>query len=93
MTEATCHKHLQNGLADEINKIRKCYIEENFKRLEYASGKSVNVLLDILEDENCSKSIKLNTAKLIIEYTLKAREQDEIISRLNNIEKRINEKC
>ena len=92
ISEITAHKWLKTSLKDDINKLRKIYIENNLKRLEFASIKATETLIDILQDENCSKSVKLSSAKLIIEYTLKAREQDEIISRLNNIEKRINEK-
>ncbi len=88
ITEATAHKYLKNGLAEEINKIRKCYIEENLKRIEYASIKATDTLLEILEDENCSKSIKLGAIKSILDYTLKIKEQEDIIERLNNIEKR-----
>lgn len=93
ITKTTAFKYLKSGLDEEINKIRKEYIEESLKRLEYASIKATEVIIDILEDENCSKSVKLNTLKAILDYTLKTREQTEIIERLNNIEKRINEKC
>lgn len=92
ITEATAHKYLQNGLADEINKIRKSYIEENLKRLEYASLKATDVIIDILGEENCPKSIKLNASKTILDYSLKIREQTEIIERLEGIERRIEER-
>ena len=91
ITESTAHKWLQNGLAKEINNIRKSYIEENLKRLEYASIKATDNIIDILEDKECPKSIKLTASKTILDYTLKVREQTEIIERLENIEKRINE--
>lgn len=93
ISEMTAHKWLKIGLKDEINNLRKIYIEDNLKKLEFASIKATDVLIDILEDENCSKSVKLNTSKAILDYALKVREQTEIIERLNNIEKRINEKC
>lgn len=89
ITETTAHKWLQNRLADEINQIRKSYIEENLKRLEYASIKATNHIIDILEDKECSKSIKLNASKTILDYTLKIREQTDIIERLEKIEKGI----
>jgi len=84
----TAHKWLKRGLKEEIDKIRKLQIEENLKRLEYASLKATDTIIDILEDENCSKSVKLNASKTVLDYSLKVRVQEEIISRLNNIEKR-----
>ncbi len=92
ISEMTAHKWLKNGLKDEINKLRKIYIEDNLKRLEFASIKATDVLIDILEDENCPKSVKLNTSKAILDYTLKIREQTQIIERLEGIEKRIEDR-
>ena len=60
------------------------------KKLEYASIKATSVIIEILEDKCCSKSIKLNASKMVLDYSLKVREQTEIIERLRNIEKRIN---
>ena len=92
ITEQTAHNYLKNGLSSQIENIRKKYIRENLKRLEYASLKATDVLIGILEDEKCPKSVKLNASKSILDYSLKIREQTEIIERLEGIEKRINEK-
>ena len=91
ITETTAFKYLKNGLAEQINKIRKQYIEESLKKLEYASIKATDTIINILEDEKCTNSIKLNAGKTILDYSLKIREQTEIIEKLNNIEKRIND--
>ncbi len=87
ITEATAFKYLKNGLDEEINNIRKKYIEENFKKLEFVSLKATDVIIEILEDKECPKSIKLNASKAVLDYSLKVREQTEIIERLKNIEK------
>lgn len=92
ITEKTAHKYLKNGLAEEINKVRKRQIEKTFQKLEYASLKATDTIIDILEDEKCPKSVKLNASKSVLDYALKIREQTEIIERLEGIEKRINEK-
>lgn len=89
ITEATAFRYLKNGLDKEINSIRKEQIKQNLKRLEFASIKATNALIDILNDDNCPKSVILNASKTIIEYTLKSREQTEIIERLNKIERGI----
>lgn len=92
ISEMTAHKWLKNGLKDEINKLRKIYIENNFKKLEFASIKATDKLLEMLDNENCSNSVKLSISKTIIEYALKIREQTSIIERLEGIEKIINER-
>lgn len=89
ITETTAFKYLKNGLAEEINNIRKFYIEKNLKTLEYASIKATEVIIEILDDNVCPKSIKLNASKTILDYSLKIREQTEIIERLENLEKRV----
>lgn len=89
ITETTAFKYLKNGLAEEINNIRKFYIEKNLKTLEYASIKATEVIVEILDDNVCPKSIKLNASKTILDYSLKIREQTEIIERLENLEKRV----
>lgn len=87
ITETTAFKYLKNGLGEEISNIRKKYIEENFKKLEFISIKATNVIIEILDDTECPKSIKLNASKAVLDYSLKVREQTEIIERLKNIEK------
>lgn len=91
ITETTAFKYLKNGLSEEINKIRKRYIEESLKKLEYASVKATDTIINILEDEKSANSVRLNASKTILDYSLKIREQTEIIEKLNNIEKRIND--
>ena len=91
ITETTAFKYLKNGLSEEINRIRKEYIEESLKRLEYASVKATDTIINILEDKTCSNSVKLNASKAILDYSLKIREQTDIIEKLNNIEKRVND--
>lgn len=91
ITEATAYKYLKNGLAEEINLIRRQYIEDSLNRLEYASIKATDVIIDILEDKNCANSIRLNASKQVLDYALKIREQTQIIDRLENIENRIAE--
>ena len=60
ITETTAFKYLKSGLLEEINRIRKKYIEESFKKLEYASVKATDTIINILEDEKCANSVRLN---------------------------------
>ena len=86
ITETTAFKYLKDGLNEDIKSIRKLQIEENLKQFEFASLKATEVIIDILEDETCPKSIKLNASKTVLDYSLKIREQTEIIERLKNVE-------
>lgn len=90
VSEMTAHKWLKTSLKDEINKLRKIYIEENLKRLGYSSIKATDTLLEMLDSKNCSNSVKFNICKTVIDYALRIREQTSIIERLESIEKRIN---
>ena len=92
ITEQTAYNYLKKGLADDIKHIRKKYIESNFQKLEYASIKATDVIINILNDKNCPQNVKLNASKLILDYSFKIREQTEIIERLEGIEKRIDNK-
>ena len=89
ITETTAFKYLKDGLNEDIKSIRKLQIEENLKQFEFASLKATEVIINILEDENCPKSIKLNASKTVLDYSLKIREQTEIIERLKNIEEKM----
>lgn len=91
ITETTGIKYLKNGLQEDINLIRKQKIEENFKVLEFASIKATETILEVLNDKNCSPTVRLNASKLILDYGLKVREQTQIIERLNNIERNVAE--
>lgn len=91
ISEATAYKYLKNGIQDDINKIRKRLIEKSLVNLEYTTVKATEVINDILVDESTPKSVKLNACKTVLDYSLKIREQTEIIERLDNIEKRVKE--
>lgn len=93
ITETTAFKYLKTDLKKDLNTIRKTYIEENLKLLEYSIIKATNVIVEILDDSSCPKSTKLNASKTVLEYSLKIREQNEIIDRLKNIEDKIEVKA
>ena len=52
---------------------------------------AVDTLIAMLQDKECSRSIKVNAAKAIIDNGFKLREQDNIIERLKLIEQKFNE--
>ena len=86
ITETTAFKYLKTELKEDLNIIRKKYIDENLKLLEYSVIKATTVIVEILDDNTCPKSIKLNASKTVLDYSLKMREQNEIIDRLKKLE-------
>ena len=84
ITETTSFKYLKNGLSEEINKIRKRYIEESLKKLEYASVKATDTIINILEDGKSANSVRLNASKTIDEkYNYIDIAKEAVKSKLN----------
>jgi lipopolysaccharide biosynthesis regulator YciM len=89
ISEVTAHKWLNEGLAKELQSIRANLIEKDLNRLQLACGLAVNTLIDIIQDAQASKSVKVNACKTILENSMKIREQEQIISRLEELEERM----
>jgi len=54
-----------------------------------ALDKAVNAIIRILEDERTSTMAKLSAARLIIENSLKFREQQTLLQRVEELEKQM----
>lgn len=89
ITETTAFKYLKNGLDKEINNIRQEYIEIHLKKLEYMAIKAIDVICEILHDDKCTNMVKFNVSRTVLDYSLKVREQTQVIERLERIEERI----
>lgn len=92
ISEATAHKWLNNGLDKELRTIRANIIEKHLNKLQLASGLAVQTLIDILEDKNTSAGSKLKASTIILGTTMKIREQEEILNRLEALEEQVEEK-
>ena len=58
--------------------------------LQGASTSAANVLIEIAEDKSAPSANRVTAARSILEYALKAKEQDDIISRLDELENTYN---
>ena len=80
---------LSNGGNTESIGIESINIKYNSWYFPEVNIKFVDVIVEILDDNTCPKSIKLNASKTVLDYTLKMREQNEIIDRLKKLEERM----
>lgn len=91
ITEATAHKWLNGGLDETLEKMRLEMIEEALNRIKLACSSAVDTMLEILNDKSNSAGIRLKASTIIIDTTMKIREQQQIIDKLEALEERIDD--
>ena len=89
ISEATAHRWLNNGLNKDIKAIKNNFVESYLNKLQIASGYAVDSIIEILRDKNTSVNIKLKASKIALDMTLKIREDEEIVAKLNELEERV----
>jgi hypothetical protein len=62
-------------------------IKQALSNLKTSTGKAVQVLIRLLDSDN--EMIRLKTAITILEFTEKFQEQEEIIEKLNKLERKL----
>lgn len=90
ISEKTGH----NWLKDEdfnktLHNIRESLVSRSLNSLMMSLDKAVNAVIRILEDERTSTMAKLSAARLIIENSLKFREQQTLLQRVEELEKQM----
>jgi len=90
ISEKTGHNWLKD---EDFNKtlhdIRETLVSRSLNSLMMSLDKAVNAVIRILEDERTSTTSKLSAARLIIENSLKFREQQTLLQRVEEIEKQM----
>lgn len=89
VSEATAYKWLNDGLNKDLRNIRAGIIEGHLNKLQFATDKAVQCIIEILDDEKSSAGIKLKASQIILNTTLKLQENEQIVDRLEEIEKRM----
>ena len=59
------------------------------QRLSQSGEKAINVLIDVVEDEDSPPSSKVQASRTILEYLYKSYEQDELETRIEELENHI----
>jgi len=90
ISEKTGHNWLKD---EDFNKtlhdIRETLVSRSLNSLMMSLDKAVNAVIRILEDERTSTTSKLSAARLIIENSLKFREQQTLLQRVEELEKQM----
>ena len=73
---------------EECESMKRQLFEQSSNRLRELSSESISVLESILNDENSTNSDKIRVAKMLLDNSFRVVEDEDIIKRLDNIEKR-----
>lgn len=58
-------------------------------KLTDSMGKAISTLVEILEDTNTSAGVRIRSAQILLDITLKVTEQTDIIQRLDSLEEQL----
>ncbi len=90
---STLYRWLQReDFQAELKEARRQAVNLAIGKLQQSSSKAVQVLQDVAENEEAPASARVSAAKTILEMALKAVEIEDIVKRLGQLEKMINEK-
>lgn len=93
VSEATLNRWLANSEFKVVLNERKSLIVDNcIDKINLLGNKAITVLDSILDDENVSSNVRLNTSKSILDMILKFNEQRNIMDKMKEIEDLLNEK-
>jgi len=90
ISEKTGHNWLKDeNFTSALNNVRESLVSRSLNSLMMSLDKAVNAVIRILEDERTSTTAKLSAARLIIENSLKFREQQTLLQRVEELEKQM----
>jgi septum formation inhibitor MinC len=88
--EATLYRWLQlDDFQQALKEARRQAVGVAMGRLQQAATAAVDVLKDVAENEDSPASARVSAAKTILEMAMKAVELDDVIRRLDELEKAI----
>lgn len=85
--ERTLHHYLRvPAFADAYAACGRDAVSTASVRLQHASGSAVAALVEILDDTTAPSAVKISAAKIVLELSLRFREQDDIERRISALE-------
>lgn len=85
--EVTIYRFLNDDNFQRIyRRVRKFVVMEALAKVQTNLAQAVDVLVSILKDPDTSVGHKIATAKIMLEYSLKSVETEEIMERIEDIE-------
>lgn len=92
VSEQTVWRWLQKkDFKDKYQKSKKQVLQQAIARLQTASGNAVETLLEVMGDSFSPASTRVAAAKITLDLSLKVLEYEEIESRIQSLEKKLNE--
>lgn len=71
-----------------VQKVKKELFSESMNKAQAASMKALEVLNDIMSDPDATDSSRVSAARTVLELGLNSVEQEEIMTKLNELERR-----
>lgn len=79
----------QPDFQEAYDRARQQVVEEALEHLQQATAQAVSTLQDIMQDKNAPASARVTASKVVLDKSLQAREQAEILKRIEEIERQV----
>ena len=79
----------QEEFKSQYKQAKQEVMQQAIANLQKAAGEAVQVLRDVASDKDVSPSARVSAAKVILDGALKGAEQENIIERIEELEKTI----
>jgi len=90
--ETTLYRWLQEeGFNKEYRSVRKKALTQTIARLQNGTTKAIETLEEIMIDKEATSSSRVTASKIVLEIAFKAYELEELASKMDELEKRLNE--
>jgi|PlaIllAssembly_1097288.scaffolds.fasta_scaffold1017192_2 hypothetical protein len=90
VSEVTVWRYLKDpSFAEKYHNARKTVLDSAIKRLQAASGEAVETLRLIMSKENANPAARVSAAKIILEQGIRTSQLEELLARLELVEKRL----
>jgi hypothetical protein len=70
-----------------LKEARREAFDHTVTRLQKSSGEAVTVLRDLMMKEDAPAAARISAARTVLDYAMRAAEQDELKARINELEK------
>ncbi|MBP0726776.1 hypothetical protein J5Y03_16580 [Bacillus sp. RG28] len=90
--ETTLYRWLQEeGFNKEYRSVRKQALSQTIARLQTGTTKAAETLEEVMDDKEASSSSRVTASKTVLEMAFKAYELEELASKMDDLEKRLDD--
>lgn len=88
ISETTLWRYMQDAeFSRRLREARRDAVNQAVTRLQRASSEAVTVLRDLMMKEDAPPAARISAARTILDYSMKAVEQDDLKARIDELEK------